>query len=373
MKKNFVRWVKNYQIDILIWSVFIAYETVVIGIITGYFGNLLTYVFHYSINIGIFYLNALYLLPLALKNRNFTTIKLIAIIFLQVILYTVISYLTDKILIEINVIHHVDLRLNRQFVLRSLYRGLYFLGFSIGYYYLINYLQERKTIESLEREKLADLLSKNEIKQELAKARNLFLKAQINPHFLFNTLDFIYHGILTNQDNAAEAVIMLSKMMRFAIESDQQGEYILMYDELVQVGNLIDLYQLRNAQKLNIDFHYSHEASELYIIPLLLLTLVENIFKHGDISVDIPAMVSVDIINNILIIRTSNVIKNTSNAIKGYTGLSNLNKRLEFAYGEDQSFQYYAADNRFESVTKISVEILEQNANNRHLHIINAL
>lgn len=107
-----------------------------------------------------------------------------------------------------------------------------------------------------------------------------FLKAQINPHFLFNTLNSIYSLTLSNSDAAPEAVVKLSGIMRYAI-SDTEKELVSLEREITYISNYIDLQKLRTNSRVKIDCEIKGNASGKQIAPFILIPFVENAFKYG--------------------------------------------------------------------------------------------
>jgi LytS/YehU family sensor histidine kinase len=106
------------------------------------------------------------------------------------------------------------------------------------------------------------------------------LKAQINPHFLFNTLNSIYSLAVEKSDETANAVVRLSGMMRYAI-SESDKDLVALHKEIKYVEDYIDLQKLRLGSTVNIDFRFDGDAAGKLIAPLILMPFVENAFKHG--------------------------------------------------------------------------------------------
>ncbi|WP_162796358.1 sensor histidine kinase [Pedobacter namyangjuensis] len=246
-------------------------------------------------------------------------------------------------------------------IIRNLYRGIYFFGFSTGYYFLSTYLRERKRAQELEQDKLKAIIQHQQMQQELTNAQNAFLKAQINPHFLFNTLDFVYHNVNKHSPMAGEAVARLAEMMRFAIAAGEREQNIRLGDEIEQVENLIFLYQIRKNNGLAISFIYPEEALELKIIPLVLLTLVENVFKHGYLTSDEKdrAEIILAIDGEVLRIETNNSIGRLQTLMSNKTGLKNVDERLGFAYGKNYAFSHEAKGNKFSVRLSIAISLLQ--------------
>jgi sensor histidine kinase YesM len=344
MKKILDSWFKKYRLHLLIWAVFILYETVVIGLAFGEFGNFFTYATHYINIIFLFYIHAAYALPWALKNAKRAYWKLPLIFAIQLTAYILISFYIDEILRSAHVLSSTkNLALNYQYSLKYIYRGSYFMGFSTGYYFILRYINEKKKTDELEKQRLNDIIYRQKSEQELSKAQNAFLKAQINPHFLFNTLDFIYHNVVSFSPVAAEAIITLSEMMRYAIDSDKMGEFILLGDEIDQVENLLYLNQMRKNQTLNFRLEYDEKIRNLTLVPLVLLTLVENIFKHGNLGNPAQeAVVNMYMNDDTFFIETENLINRRIAKAGSHKGLGNIEQRLRFAYGDAVQFNYHA-------------------------------
>lgn len=113
-----------------------------------------------------------------------------------------------------------------------------------------------------------------------ASAELSFLKAQINPHFLFNTLNNIYSLILTGNENAADSVMKLSNIMRY-VTDDVTHDFVPLQSEIDCINDYIELQRLRIGKNSPIDFTVSGDPKRKVIAPLVLMTFVENVFKYG--------------------------------------------------------------------------------------------
>lgn len=356
---------KKYRLHLLIWILFISYESAVIGIISGAFGTPLTYAAHYLIIIFLFYLHANWSLPWVLKNSKNIFWKLPLVLILEIGVFLLISFFTDRLLIIYHILPNTKpLTLTFQYTLKTLFRDLYIMGYATGYYYLITYNKEKRKTEELEKQRLNDIIYRQNSEQELTKAQNAFLKAQINPHFLFNTLDFIYHNIISLSPVAADTVIRLAEMMRYAIDSDKMGDFICLGDEIDQVENLLYLNQVRKNHELSFKLQYDKEARHIYLIPLVLLTMVENIFKHGNLSQpEHEVIVRIHLNSNTFFIETDNLINNHTPTARNHKGLRNIEKRLKYAYGNTITFSYNTDDsNHFKVLLGIPLEQLQLHA-----------
>ncbi|RNL52418.1 sensor histidine kinase [Pedobacter jejuensis] len=332
------QWLIANKYHFIGWAAFLFYEIVIVGFYTGKFGAIGAYIFHYFINISIFYIHSLYVLRYGMKNPRQIIWKVPLFLILEVSIYLLIIYLAYVYVNQYtHIINSNQPVINLQFFLGGLFRAVYFITFGTGYYFLITFNKERKKTEGLEKQRLNNII-------QLAKSENAYLRAQIQPHLLFNTLDFIYQNARENSPIAAETIIALSGMMRYAVDSKHKEEFIELGDEIEQVENLINLHQLMANHSLHLRFYYDDEIKHERIIPMILITLVENIFKHGDLTK--PAEITLTLSEMQIVIETKNSVKQISTSIKrNRTGLENINKRLEYTYGSKAKLKHYFDDN----------------------------
>ncbi len=177
---------------------------------------------------------------------------------------------------------------------------------------------------------------------EFQSAQLTYLKAQINPHFLFNTLNNIYSLALVKSDLAPHMILRLSELLRYSIYESKQ-EKVLLSSEIAQIQKYIELYQMRSEDPLSIHFQEPprEAAQDFWIEPMLLLPLVENCFKHGDFDTNPQAYarVAMHLNQNAFIFQTENS-KDSSPQEKdqvGGVGLANIQERLALNYGKRAS------------------------------------
>jgi sensor histidine kinase YesM len=115
---------------------------------------------------------------------------------------------------------------------------------------------------------------------EKAHAELSFFKAQINPHFLFNTLNNIYALAVSGSAHTAPSILKLSQMMRYITEEATE-HYVPLEDELACLENYVELQKLRLNAKTKLDFTVQGQPDGIKIAPLILMTFVENAFKYG--------------------------------------------------------------------------------------------
>lgn len=347
---------------LIVWGIFIGYETlsarIAFGINLSFFGIL-----HYLLTICLFYLLSIIGLPWSSRN-TLSGLRYFLCVFLYLIIYIIAHFLLDNLFTIIDLSDFKPFqKFDLMYITSQFFRAIYFLGFALSYYLLRNFLEEKKKSELLEKQRLNDIIQQQRMEQEIVNAENAFLKAQINPHFLFNTLDFIYHQVHGSSPIAGEAIVDLSNMMRYAIEAGRNGGVEVLGKEIEQVDSLIHLYQLRKRGKYCIEFLATDEVKELYLIPLVLLTLVENVFKHGELLDEgNPASIRLWTENECLHISTHNGVATSSFMKKSGHGLANTANRLHFAYGEAASLKSKQVNGNFQTEVSVPVDLLRRPA-----------
>lgn len=163
-----------------------------------------------------------------------------------------------------------------------------------------------------------------------------FLKAQTNPHFLFNTLNNIYALARKKSDATADVVMKLSKLLRFMLYESQK-QYISISDEIHVLDDYIELEKIRYDEKLQLNFTRSIDNETHPIAPLILLPFVENAFKHGASESRFGSYINIDLKlqKSILYFRIENSKSEDLVKLKPENiGLNNIRRQLELVYPE---------------------------------------
>lgn len=183
-----------------------------------------------------------------------------------------------------------------------------------------------------EKEKIALLTEK-------LNAENAFLKNQLNPHFLFNTLNNIYSLALNHSPKTPEAVMKLSELMRYMLYESNQ-EKVSLHTELTYLKNFIELQKLRYSGQTFIDFEVIGDVSSQQIAPLMLIPFVENAFKHGSVQdANHPLSIKLLVSQNNLSFAVQNQTVNQNKDKFGGIGLENIKKRLKLIYPENYALE----------------------------------
>lgn len=186
-------------------------------------------------------------------------------------------------------------------------------------------------------------------KQSQLEKRNAelsYLKSQVNPHFLYNTLNGIYALSLEDSAKTPDAIVRLSELMRY-VTSEIENDFVLLSNEIKYIENYIELQKLRLGDTVEVSFVCNVIGDNLMIAPLILMPFVENAFKHGlsakkskiGINLEISAMeeLKFQITNK----------KQTAQVSGTGIGLENVRKRLELIYGEQYQLNIKNADKDF--------------------------
>jgi len=166
---------------------------------------------------------------------------------------------------------------------------------------------------------------------EKANAELSFLKAQINPHFLFNTLNSIYALVIRKDDRAADSVVQLSELMRYIIR-DANDDMVPLEKEIGYISNYIALQKSRLGDTVIINFYLKGNRANLKIAPMILISFIENAFKHGvNPDKNSKIEVSIAILDNNLRLYVYNRKTSAKNYEQGI-GLRNTKERLQYLY-----------------------------------------
>jgi len=160
------------------------------------------------------------------------------------------------------------------------------------------------------------------------------LKSQVNPHFLFNTLNNIYSLCQVNSVNAAPMVGKISEMMRYMIY-DCNAQLVPLQKEIEYLRNYIDLNQLKSSRKLNVILTIEGNVHALKVAPLLLINFLENGFKHGDVNLNDRGFINVSIIihdTEAIFTMTNSYRELQQSGFHKGIGLENVKHRLALLY-----------------------------------------
>jgi len=213
----------------------------------------------------------------------------------------------------------------------------------------------RSWFDLLEYQKKVAMLKKDQKEAELNA-----LKGQVNPHFLFNTLNNLYSLARQKSLLTAEMILKLSDLMRYVLH-ETSDDFVRLKDEIHFIENYVNLQKLRTKNPNVVSFNFPHQTGRMKIAPLILIHFVENCFKHG-LKADIEnAFVRIDLElkDGILGFQTKNnigVVDDIEDGSSSGKGLLNARKRLDLIYGENYHLEMKSLDDTFNLYVTIDLK-----------------
>lgn len=218
---------------------------------------------------------------------------------------------------------------------------IFYSAFAILIKLLVKWYDERKTAQE-------KLIRDHQFELEL-------LKAQLNPHFFFNTLNNIYSLVLKKSDEAPAALMKLSDIMRYMLY-DSRAQKVPLLKELEYLDDYIELQKLRFSDPGYIDYSVTGDLEGHEIPPMMLLSFVENAFKHGKKRVTNPGItIRVEAGEKVLDFMVTNYIVEESADSTGRSGIgmNNIKRRLELLYNNCHELTITNRDGKYTVNLKI--------------------
>jgi sensor histidine kinase YesM len=315
---------------VLFWSVYFLLNMLRWGnYFDDYLYSLKTNIIGFPVHMILVYLNIIVLMPRFVYKRKYFMyiIFLIASLLLMVFMKFNLTFflVSENIWPEgPSVIHD--------------FTFTYAIDMMIGELYVITFVTAIKiTMDWLEEQKRVAALEKMQSDTEL-----MFLRSQISPHFFFNTLNNIYSLSIEKSEKTPRIILKLSELMRYLLYETKTKRQSL-EKEIICIQNYLDLERIRYGELLKINMNISGDILDKKIAPILLLSFVENAFKHGanknigNVTIDIDFR----IVKNFLYFTISNPISEiTKHKLlinhSGGIGLNNVKKRLALGYDSDE-------------------------------------
>ncbi len=271
---------------------------------------------------AISYVNYFYVLPPFLKNKNGGAY---ALRFVSTFTVFIFAYVHLRRWMEVARAKNIEFFYSNEFTIRAIFTTFFIVMFVCLLKFIEDWLELEARKKELENEKLSTELQ--------------FLKAQINPHFLFNTLNNLYYLAFIQSPNTPEVIDKLSQMMRYMIYESNHTK-VPLSKEIEYMQNYISLEKLRLNDDFPVTFDVQGNADSASITPLILITFLENAFKHGVSNNFKASFVNVKIIcdNRRCVYTVENT--NLPEKFKIITeksgiGLKNVQRRLELSYPDN--------------------------------------
>jgi LytS/YehU family sensor histidine kinase len=288
----------------------------------------------------VVYINLGYLIPKFLNQKNFMTYVLL--------LLAMVAVLTPiKVILLYITIEEVD---PREFLVMNQHTIFLLLFMMAGGSTVVRIISDWQKHQR-DRKELETQRMQSEIK---------FLKSQINPHFLFNTLNSLYALTLKKSDKAPEIVIKLSEMMRYMLYESNERR-VPLQKEVNYIQNYLALESLRQSGQADIRFNVEGEITDQTIAPLIFIPFLENSFKHGlnhQLS-DGYVHVTMKVLENRLLLRITNskpsIAPPPQDSKSGGIGLVNVQRRLNLLY--PSQYKLDIEDNEREHIVELSLAL----------------
>ena len=311
----------------LFWSAYFGYCCITDFIVDSDAKIASELLFFITQNLYLFYA---FLFFLRTFNRTYrypivkrTILFLIIVIVFEIVRYIVRYYVLNFYFSS----EYGRLPFNEWLVSGVIWMSNYFI-FSCAFFYFERSIDRQKNINKILEDSL--LAEKRTLELE-----NSLLRTQINPHFLYNTLNFFYAKSLPVSSDLSEGILKLSYIMRYSLRTQDPDGLVFLSEELTHIDNVIELAKLRFNNKLHLQTHFAPVSPKIRILPLLLITLVENIFKHGD-PTDQTKIARIDLeagsANSIVFSTYNKKSRKVLHESSGL-GIKNMTSRLKAFYG----------------------------------------
>ncbi len=331
------------SLSILLWTAFVFLPVVMPE---SQYNESPSNLFHFlyfltrSIFIATFYFNYYYLIPKYLYQNK--RAKYFVLFFGLLIIVPVLCFFIRKITADaFNVFVPMD-AIFTSFKLIPLLFGL--LITSLGIRLLQDWVKTQQ--------------KKKEIEEEKLKSELLLLKSQINPHFLFNTLNNIRSLARKKSDDTEVAIVKLSQMMRYMM-NETSAEKVPLENEIDYLKNYVDLQKIRLSNNTNVTLNLTEDTFENTIAPMLIIPFVENAFKHGVNSNEKSFIhINIKINGDDFVLQVENSISRSGFLSQDETsgiGLKNVKGRLNLIYPHKHELIVNEQPDKFSITLKINL------------------
>lgn len=328
---------KGWQIfwHVFFWVAMIAFFSFITHNSTKLSARALLVIFglYGLINISLFYINFLLLIPKYLNRKKYLIYNislLVLILGYGFVKYGVALSFKQFVLVRGSMHEAVGFA---SYYMSAFFTSLIFVFLSTVLKFTLDWFLNERIQRDLENQRLS---------AELA-----FLKSQINPHFLFNSLNSIYSLAYQRSETTPEAILKLSEIMRYMLYECNDNKVDL-GKELQYLQNYIDLQKIRYGNKAFVDFEVNGLISHQRIVPLLLISFIENAFKHGVANdPETPIRIIMDVEQNHLSFRMENKKHQFNKDPAGGIGLNNVKRRLDLLYPDKYQMKIDDGDDTY--------------------------
>lgn len=203
-----------------------------------------------------------------------------------------------------------------------------------------------------------DYFAQEAIRHQKVHLELAYLKAQLNPHFLFNTMNNLYGLSLSEPQRAPNAILRLGEMMRYMLYESNEP-LVRLSQEVDYLNGFIELESLRYAHPIYVDFSVAGDVNGKRLPPLLLISLVENCFKHGQLQdPNQPVRIRLSVVGQVLRFETSNGLATHLRDPTGGVGLPNVKRRLALLYPRQHQLRTWQEGDTYQARLEIHLATL---------------
>lgn len=317
----------------VVWLIFISYELAYLYFTVGIKASLIHFGVYYGLNIILFYINAHIVLDFSFFKTKAPYLIAITLTVTELLIYLIVKYWLDFLVGNSHYIPIFHTSIFKQYLVTNIWRAIYFIGLSIAYWSMLYMIRFKDRNHQMETEQLKNRTRTLELENKYISVENAYLQNQISPHLLFNSLSFIHNLVYKESGAAGDSVSRLADLMRYSLVSADDSRTVSLHTEVAQLENLVELCRMRFKEQFYLRFKKKGKLSSAKIIPLILITLVENMMKHGDMGhKKFIANITVQLDGGRLYFETRNKKRNTNLYPKSGLGLKNIEKRLSNYY-----------------------------------------
>jgi len=318
LKYHFLFWFCYFTFNVIRWGSYFE----------DYWYSFKSNLVEFPLHILIVYFNIYYLIPKFILSKKYK--QYILFLFLSLAILYMIRISLNYLLVTKNI--WPEAASNQQaysfnYIIAVVLGEIYVISLATLIKLTVDWVSVRKRVESLQEAQLITELK--------------FLKAQIQPHFFFNTLNNLYALTLEKSNNAPDVVLKLSEMMEYVLYGVKDSK-IRLLNEIKYIQNYIDLEKLRYGDKVQVKINLQGNIENVFVPPLLFLPFIENCFKHGTID-NTNLKIIIDLKNvegKKLIFKVSNNYNQYSNNVRIHgIGNTNVRRRLELLFKDNFSLE----------------------------------
>ena len=295
------------------------------------FRTILSLIYGMVLRAIIFYLTLYVIIPYSIKSNQISLLSFCKILILSSILlliFSIIDIYLEKSLFHssLNFNSLYKTSIEKYIIIQEMFGLSLPLPFAFAFYYAEKIAQEQQAQRAIEQENF-------QLEQSIINTQLNNLKNQINPDFLFRKLDYFYQESLPHSASLSKGISLLSDMMHYAIDDDDEEGKVPLEKEITHIRNFIEINQLRFDGRLQVDFEVLGEVGSLKIMPLILITFVENAFKYGELmDAQNPLKIRLELKENHLFFSTYNRTRRGPKEQSEGIGMANTQKRLALGY-----------------------------------------